>query len=39
MMPIQDLAKVTGHKDLAMLMRYYNPTASELAQRMNEKLS
>lgn len=37
-MPIQDLAKVTGHKDLAMLMRYYNPTASELAQRMNEKL-
>ena len=39
MMPIQDLAKVTGHKDLAMLMRYYNPTASELAQRMNEKLN
>ncbi|MCJ8162345.1 tyrosine-type recombinase/integrase [Acinetobacter zhairhuonensis] len=38
-MPIQDLAKVTGHKDLAMLMRYYNPTASELAQRMNEKLN
>lgn len=37
-MPIQDLAKVTGHKDLAMLMRYYNPTASELAQRMNEAL-
>lgn len=37
-MPIQDLAKVTGHKDLAMLMRYYNPTASELAKRMNEKL-
>lgn len=37
-MPIQDLAKVTGHKDMAMLMRYYNPTASELAQRMNEKL-
>jgi len=35
-LPIQDLAKVTGHKDLAMLMRYYNPTASELAQRMNE---
>ncbi|MCU4377608.1 MULTISPECIES: tyrosine-type recombinase/integrase [Acinetobacter] len=38
-MPIQDLAKVTGHKDLAMLMRYYNPTASELAHRINEKLN
>lgn len=37
-MPIQDLAKITGHKDLAMLMRYYNPTASELAKIMNEKL-
>lgn len=38
MMPIQDLAKVTGHKDLVMLMRYYNPTASELAKRINKKL-
>ena len=35
-LPIQDLAKVTGHKDLKMLMRYYNPTVQELAQRLNE---
>lgn len=35
-LPIQDLAKVTGHKDLKMLMRYYNPTVHELAQRLNE---
>lgn len=36
-LPIQDLAKVTGHKDLKMLMRYYNPTVHELAQRLNEE--
>lgn len=35
-LPIQDLAKVTGHKDLKMLMRYYNPTVQELALRLNE---
>ncbi|POU18965.1 integrase [Acinetobacter sp. ACNIH3] len=34
-LPIQDLAKVTGHKDLKTLMRYYNPTASELAIKIN----
>lgn len=33
---IQDLAKVTGHKDLKTLMRYYNPTATELADRINQ---
>lgn len=38
-LPIQDLAKVTGHKDLKMLMRYYNPTVQELAQRLNEENS
>lgn len=32
---IQDLAKVTGHKDLKTLMGYYNPTATELADRIN----
>lgn len=32
---LHDLAKVTGHKDLRMLMRYYNPTASELAEKIN----
>ncbi len=35
-LPIQDLAKVTGHKTLNVLMGYYNPTASELASRMNK---
>ena len=35
-LPIQDLAKVTGHKDLRTLMRYYNPTAKELADRINQ---
>ena len=34
-LPIQDLAKVTGHKDLKTLMGYYNPTATELAERIN----
>lgn len=34
-LPIQDLAKVTGHKDLQTLMKYYNPTVSELAERIN----
>lgn len=34
---LHDLAKVTGHKDLRMLMRYYNPTASELAEKINRK--
>lgn len=34
-LPIQDLAKVTGHKDLKMLMRYYNPTVDELANKIN----
>lgn len=35
-LPIQDLAKVTGHKDLKTLMGYYNPTATELADRINQ---
>lgn len=37
-LPIQDLAKVTGHKDLKTLMGYYNPTASELAERINKNV-
>ena len=36
-LPIQDLAKVTGHKELKTLMKYYNPTAIELADRINGK--
>lgn len=34
---IQDLAKVTGHKDLKTLMGYYNPTVKELAERINKR--
>lgn len=29
-----ELAKITGHKDPRMLMRYYHPDASEFAKRM-----
>ncbi|HEX7324698.1 MAG TPA: site-specific integrase [Rhodanobacteraceae bacterium] len=28
------LAKITGHKTLAMLMRYYNPTPAEIAKML-----
>lgn len=30
-MPVLDLARITGHKDLSMLARYYNPTIESLA--------
>ncbi len=30
-LPLQVLARLTGHKDPAMLMRYYNPTAADAA--------
>lgn len=36
-LPIQDLVKVTGHKELKTLMKYYNPTVIELADRINGK--
>jgi integrase len=29
--PVLDLARLTGHSDLKMLLRYYNPSASEIA--------
>lgn len=29
-----DLSRVTGHRDLRSLMTYYNPTASEIAERL-----
>lgn len=29
-----DLSRVTGHRDLKSLRRYYNPTAQELARRL-----
>jgi len=30
-----DLARTIGHKDLRSLMIYYNPTASEIASRLD----
>jgi integrase len=31
---MHELAKVTGHKDTRMLLRYYNPHGRELAQKL-----
>lgn len=33
-LPVHELAKVTGHKDLRMLMRYYHPRAEDLAKKL-----
>ena len=30
-LPVMDLARMTGHQDTKMLLRYYNPTPSEIA--------
>lgn len=36
-LPIQDLAKVSGHRDLKILLNtYYNITASEIAEKMRK---
>jgi integrase len=32
--PMHDLAKITGHKDPRMLMRYYHPKAEDLAKKL-----
>ncbi|WP_026353142.1 site-specific integrase [Solimonas variicoloris] len=32
--PLHELAKITGHKDPRMLMRYYHPRAEDLAKRL-----
>lgn len=32
--PMHELAKITGHKDPRMLMRYYHPRAEELAAKL-----
>ena len=32
--PLHELAKITGHKDPRMLMRYYHPRAEELAKKL-----
>lgn len=31
---VLDLSRMTGHRDLKSLRRYYNPTASEIAERL-----
>ncbi len=33
--PVHELARITGHKTLGMLMRYFHPTADELAERLH----
>lgn len=38
LLDVKDLGKVTGHKDIGILINtYYNPTASEIAKKMNKK--
>jgi|AMFO01.1.fsa_nt_gi integrase len=32
--PAQDLAKITGHKDLKMILRYYHPRGKDLARKL-----
>lgn len=34
-----DLAKITGHKDPRMLMRYYHPTPEELSAKISRSLA
>jgi hypothetical protein len=35
-LPVEILAKVTGHRDIKTLINtYYNPTASDIAKMMN----
>lgn len=34
-----DLAKITGHKDPRMLMRYYHPTPEELSEKISRALA
>lgn len=34
-LPILDLARMVGHRDLRMLQVYYNPTAEEIASRLS----
>jgi integrase len=39
LLDVKDLSKVTGHKDINVLVNtYYNPTASELAEKMRIKI-
>ena len=34
-LPIEDLGRMTGHKDLRSLMRYYRATAAEIARQLD----
>lgn len=34
-----ELAKVTGHRDLRMVLRYYHPRAEDLAQKLDQRWS
>ena len=37
LLDVKDLSKVTGHKDIGILINtYYNPTVSELAAKMRK---
>jgi integrase len=36
---VLDLAKIIGHKDLHMLLTYYQPTIDELVAKMNPVIS
>jgi integrase len=33
--PLHELAKITGHRDMKMLMRYYHPKAEDLAKKLD----
>jgi len=33
--PLHELAKITGHRDTKMLMRYYHPRAEDLARKLD----
>ncbi|WP_175771175.1 tyrosine-type recombinase/integrase [Burkholderia ambifaria] len=33
--PLHELAKITGHRDTKMLMRYYHPKAEDLAKKLD----
>ncbi|WP_186046469.1 tyrosine-type recombinase/integrase [Burkholderia gladioli] len=33
--PLHELAKITGHRDTKMLMRYYHPKAEDLARKLD----
>lgn len=36
--PLHELAKITGHKDPRMLMRYYHPRAEDLAMKLKRAM-